>query len=484
MVGDTNGLERWLGARLLRHDERPVPLDEGVITGDGRHRFIDGLSGIETTTPGYVRRVPTGKGSSQEIVIPLVRKLVADGQQVIVFRQQVGETRGCAEYLANALGLAEAKDAIERLPRGDQSMSSTVLRQVLGGGVAFHNSHLSPEERRIVEEEFRAVDSDIKVIVATTTLAMGVNTPASSVVVVGLQHPGDAPYSIAEYKNLVGRAGRLGFSEHGASYLVAMTGNDEHHYWRQYVLGRPEALRSRFLDKGTDPRSLVIRMLASSKRVAPRGLTAENIAAFLERSFGGFQEREKLGDAWCWSRRDLARALADLVRHGLVTDEGEDRHQLTELGVLAGETGLEVASVIRLVDALRPVRADDISDPVLIAAVQHTVELDGVNVPINKKTQKEAQTWLGVLREQGIVEAVLRCFGFEAREPYEQGARAKRAVAALAYIGGQEMTDRGNAAEAWRWLWWISRPHPWHLGKDVRRGRHGRAYCGDPPSRA
>ena len=83
MVGDTNGLERWLGARLLRHDERPVPLDEGVITGDGRHRFIDGLSGIETTTPGYVRRVPTGKGSSQEIVIPLVRKLVAGGQQVI-----------------------------------------------------------------------------------------------------------------------------------------------------------------------------------------------------------------------------------------------------------------------------------------------------------------------------------------------------------------------------------------------------------------
>jgi len=58
----------------------------------------------------------------------------------------------------------------------------------------------------IVEEEFRRPESGLRVIVATTTLAMGVNTPASSVVIAGLMHPGDSPYSVAEYKNLVGRA--------------------------------------------------------------------------------------------------------------------------------------------------------------------------------------------------------------------------------------------------------------------------------------
>jgi helicase len=31
VIGDTNGLERWLGGRLLRRTERPVPLDEGVV---------------------------------------------------------------------------------------------------------------------------------------------------------------------------------------------------------------------------------------------------------------------------------------------------------------------------------------------------------------------------------------------------------------------------------------------------------------------
>lgn len=128
----------------------------------------------------------------------------------------MGETRGCAEYLAAHLNLLPAKDAIARLPKADPSISTDGLRGVLNGGVAFHNSHLSADEKRVVEEEFRALDAGIRIIVSTTTLAMGVNTPANSVVVVGLQHPGDKPYSVAEYKNVVGRAGRLGFAEHGA----------------------------------------------------------------------------------------------------------------------------------------------------------------------------------------------------------------------------------------------------------------------------
>jgi replicative superfamily II helicase len=107
--------------------------------------------------------------------------------------------------------LPAAKDALQRLPAGDLSKAAVELRQTLATGVAFHNSHLSPDEKRIIEEEFRAIDAGIRVIVATTTLAMGVNTPASSVVIAGLEHPSqNNPYSIAEYKNLVGRAGRLG----------------------------------------------------------------------------------------------------------------------------------------------------------------------------------------------------------------------------------------------------------------------------------
>ena len=119
VIGETNGFERWLGARLLRRDERPVPLDEGLILWDGRLQYIDADTGTTKEDGAFVRPVYSGKNSSQDIIIPLLHKLVGEGQQVIVFREQRGETRGCANYLARELRLPSARDALARLPGGN-----------------------------------------------------------------------------------------------------------------------------------------------------------------------------------------------------------------------------------------------------------------------------------------------------------------------------------------------------------------------------
>ena len=291
VIGDTNGLERWLGARLLRRTERPVPLDEGLLLADGRFRFLDADTGEERVT-GPILQSLMGKGSSQDWIIPLLRRLVGEGQQVIVFRETKGDTRGCALYLARALGLPPAADALQALPQGDPSQASEDLRTALAQGVAFHNADLDREERRVVEEQFRRPEASLRVIVATTTLAMGVNTPASAVVIAGLEHPGPAgpePYSVAEYKNLVGRAGRLGYAEKGTSYLLATDGRTEHNFWNRYVTGVPEDLASRFLDQDTDARSLIVRVLVTARGAASDGMTADDIVGFLEASFGAFQ---------------------------------------------------------------------------------------------------------------------------------------------------------------------------------------------------
>lgn len=107
VIGDTNGLEHWLGARLLRRNERPIPLDEGLLLDDGRFRFVAADGGVERGEGPVVQRL-YGKGTSQDWIIPLVRRLVGEGQQVIVFRETKGEARGCANYLAEALGLPPA----------------------------------------------------------------------------------------------------------------------------------------------------------------------------------------------------------------------------------------------------------------------------------------------------------------------------------------------------------------------------------------
>ena len=80
-------------------------------------------------------------------------------------------------------------------------------------------------------------------LVATSTLAMGVNTPASTVILVELQQWDGTPYSVAQYKNMIGRAGRLGFTERGRSAVITPDGRSEHAAWHHYVLGSPEDLR-------------------------------------------------------------------------------------------------------------------------------------------------------------------------------------------------------------------------------------------------
>ncbi len=439
-IGDTGGLKSWLGGRLLRRNERPVPLAEGVLRADGSFRYLDPTTGEELVETGVVQR-QYGKNSSQDWIIPLVRKLMMEGQQIIVFRETKSEARSVANYLAANLGLPPATGAVARMPTTDASQANGDLVADLRRGVAFHNADLQPIERRVVEDEFRRPNSGLRVIAATTTLAMGVNTPASTVIIAGLDHPGDEPYSVAEYKNLVGRAGRLGYAEKGTSYLLALDPRTEHDFWSRYVTASPEDLKSRFLDDGTDAPSLIVRVLVAATRSAKEGATGEEIVSFLEASFGAFQAG-RTQEGWQWSRRDLLTALADLEEHQLVQRHGNDRYELTSLGRLAGESATEVGSIIQLVDALSCLRPNEITDPALITAVQTTIELDQVLFPLNKSsTQKEPRLWPNELRAQGVPNLLLQALQRVTTDAHTPTMRAKKAVACLLFISGRPMTD-------------------------------------------
>lgn len=444
VIGDTNGLERWLGARLLRRNERPIPLDEGLLLRDGSFHFIDGISGKKHITEPLIFPLKH-KGTSQDWVIPLVQKLVSEGQQVIVFRETKGEARGCAQYLARALNLPPAQEALAALPGGDRSKASEDLHAVLQGGIAFHTSELAPDERRVVEEHFRAEGTTLRVIAATTTLAMGINTPASSVIVVGLNHPAPnnstKPYSIAEYKNLVGRAGRLGYAEKGTSYLLALTPHDQHYLWQRYVGGEPEDLVSRFLSTTTDPRSLIIRVLTSVQQIVKRGISAEDINEFLEASFGAFQQTQA-SQSWQWSRSQIIEAIQSLLTHGLVEQNENGFYCLTALGQLTGQAGVEVESIIRIINALAGLDPDSIHEPTLLTAVQLTVELDQMLFPINRRsTNKEPLFWRQELQRQNVPSSLLNNLAQNTVISHQATLRAKKAIACLFFVTQRSISD-------------------------------------------
>ncbi len=102
VVGDANGFEDWLGSGLLRSLERPVPLCEGVLDRGGTFEYIDenGNRGTQQLLDRNLVVQRREKPSAQDMLVPLVAHLVAEGQKVIVFRNAKGPAEGCAAYLA------------------------------------------------------------------------------------------------------------------------------------------------------------------------------------------------------------------------------------------------------------------------------------------------------------------------------------------------------------------------------------------------
>lgn len=434
VIGDLNNFDQWLGCDRLLTQKRPVPLIEGVLDRTGTFQFID-ADGVEKTTQLLsrhliVQRKP--KPEKQDVIVPLVRSLLRDNPQerVIVFRNTRGSAKGCAGYLAEELGLSPADDVIAALPTTDLSTASAALRKCLAGGTAFHNADLGREERAVIENAYREREGKIKVLGATTTVAAGINTPASTVILAEQEFIGEEnqPFTIAEYKNMAGRAGRVGYNEQGRSIILADNGMSRSSLFRRYVLGKPEPIRSSF-----DPKQIetwLLRLLAQVKRV-PRNAVTRLLAA----TYGGFLA--SAADPG-WHDRTVAQLvqiLNQMTSLGLVEDEGEFV-RLTLLGRACGQSSLSFASAMRLVQILQAT-GHNLTAESLMAIIQALPELDAVHTPLNKRGQAENRWPQEVARIFGVTLA--RALQRHADSDTAYAARCKRVIILHAYIAGTPM---------------------------------------------
>ena len=107
---------------------------------------------------------------------------------------------------------------------GEQRISGKVLvDKLVQHRVSYHNASLDATTRKTVENGFRGDTIDI--ISSTTTLAVGVNTPARNVIIgdctrYNWRLSDDELLKPSEFHQMVGRAGRPGFDTIGRGFVI------------------------------------------------------------------------------------------------------------------------------------------------------------------------------------------------------------------------------------------------------------------------
>lgn len=152
-----------------------------------------------------------------------------------------------ASKVGTAVGLVEYYDEDKFLifvhTKGTGRLMVDALKRS-GIDAPFHNADLSLDERIKAEDAF-ANEKDCRVIVATSTLAWGLNLPARRVIVTGV----DRGLSMVENYDIqqeIGRAGRLGLDPQGDAYILVPESKKKETIAR---LKKPTPIRSTLLEK-------------------------------------------------------------------------------------------------------------------------------------------------------------------------------------------------------------------------------------------
>jgi hypothetical protein len=204
-VGNPHEVVKWLqrlgrSAILIRHDHRPVPLEE-VHAGNLSYHLPNEIR-------GYWPRL-------------VAKALAEDLGPVLIFAPR----RQAAEAMANELSRQLPTPNPLQLGAEQKLLVGDHLARLLKSRVTYHHSGLSYGARAGVIEPL-AKAGQLRVVVATMGLAAGINFSLRSVALAGESYRRDGLEQLLEPDEILqmfGRAGRRGLDETG---FVLITANE------------------------------------------------------------------------------------------------------------------------------------------------------------------------------------------------------------------------------------------------------------------
>jgi antiviral helicase SLH1 len=205
-------LANWLGVKEglfnFRHSVRPVPLE----------LYIDGFP----ETRGFC---PLMQSMNRPTFLAI--KNHSPSKPVIVFVPSRRQTRLTAKDLINYCGMEDNPRRFLPMDEEDLQLNlarvkDEALREAINFGIGLHHAGLVESDRQLAEELF--LNNKIQILIATSTLAWGVNLPAHLVVVKGTQFfdakiEGYKDMDLTDVLQMLGRAGRPQFDTSGVARI-------------------------------------------------------------------------------------------------------------------------------------------------------------------------------------------------------------------------------------------------------------------------
>ncbi len=319
----------WLDSNIVVSDFRPVNLRKGVLY-QNKIFYYDGTV-IDT--------------NSKDIFGVLIRVL-EEGGQTLIFVNSRKKSEELAEKISIFLKdngyLRDETIEAEDDPYGER------INSLIRTGVSFHHAGLSTNIRNQVEMLFK--ERRISTIVATPTLAAGVNLPARCVIVrdITRYQDGRSVYlSAREIFQMLGRAGRPGLDPYGEALIYAASPQSYEHAQDYMEMEVEPTMSSAGSQKHIRMNSLALVAMGIGK-------TQEEIMEFYSKMLFAFQNpisniTEK-----------VQNSIGFLKENDLV-NERSGKLFVTKLGKVASDLYLDPESAIILHDYLKEKHSENLA---------------------------------------------------------------------------------------------------------------------------
>ncbi|MEA2021042.1 MAG: DEAD/DEAH box helicase [Candidatus Caldatribacteriota bacterium] len=408
---------KWFPCRVLTSYKRPVELRKGIIR-EGVFKYIthnERKVGEEV----FFHRLAVRDNCREDYMLKTVKYFVERNEPTLLFFPTRAECKKWALWLADNLDANLAEKALEDLRHMEETLTRDNLLSLLEKGIAYHNSDLSWEERNLVENYLQS--GEIKVVCATTTLAMGVNLPFKNVILSINKIEsvtGDSKdarltsLTFTDIENMGGRAGRLNTGkeeEFGRVIFIAHSLLSECIYKNLYfnflrdgrekgkvaeeIIPYPETgdvdgvrviAGPRKREKDLD--TLLLRLTVGGKDSVDAILSAINEGNFKDASSASLSEREDHHGYWQFvidkkrCREKIGDSLERLKKNRLITEDDRGIFSVTDAGTLIIAKGIKVDTYLYFLSRLKGSIKGELSPLQIIFTL--TLSEDGKALPI------------------------------------------------------------------------------------------------------